>query len=109
IRSESAAGADEANSATIEPKIPTRTGRCGMAAPTSTSVNNFTISLPVRHRFHRLFSKAMTIEARHAAKRQADAEVGARHAAHLRALNLQRVLAFAVDQPGPFTRAEVIR
>src|SRR5437773_4015157 len=39
----------------------------------------------------------------------AKADVGARHAAHLRELNLDRVLAFAIDQPGPFTRAEVIQ
>src|SRR5438132_1413906 len=39
----------------------------------------------------------------------AKADVGARHAAHLRALNLERVLAFAGDQPGSFTRAEVIQ
>ena len=42
------------------------------------------------------------------AKRQADADAGARHAAHLRALNLDRVLTFAIEQAGPFTRAEVI-
>ena len=57
----------------------------------------------------------MTVEARHPAKRPtelsrrsaegAKAEVGARHAAHLRALNLERVLAFAMEQSGPFTRA----
>src|SRR5437867_8644268 len=62
----------------------------------------------------------MTIE-RHPSKRQAGADlsrrsgagakadVGARHAAHLRELNLDRVLAFAIEQPGPFTRAEVIQ
>ena len=33
---------------------------------------------------------------------------GARHAAHLRGLNLERVLAVAMDRPGPFTRAELI-
>jgi len=38
----------------------------------------------------------------------ADAEAGARHAAHLRGLNLDRVLEFAIEQPGPFTRTEVI-
>jgi predicted NBD/HSP70 family sugar kinase len=37
-----------------------------------------------------------------------DADVGARRAAHLRALNLDRVLAFAIDQTDPFTRNEVI-
>ena len=40
--------------------------------------------------------------------RGAKADLGARHAAHLRALNLDRVLAFAIDRPGPFTRTEVI-
>jgi predicted NBD/HSP70 family sugar kinase len=43
-----------------------------------------------------------------APRRRADADVGARHAAHLRPLNLDRVLSFAFDRPGPFTRAEVI-
>jgi predicted NBD/HSP70 family sugar kinase len=33
---------------------------------------------------------------------------GARHAGHLRGLNLERVLAVAVDRPGTFTRAELI-
>src|SRR5205814_4086773 len=42
------------------------------------------------------------------AKRQADAGAGARHAAHLRALNLDRVLTFAIEQAEPFTRGEVI-
>src|SRR5438876_530529 len=72
----------------------------------------------------------MTVEARPAAKRPIDqsrrsaegakADLsrrspegakadGARHAAHLRALNLERVLAFAIEQPRPFTRAEVIQ
>ena len=50
----------------------------------------------------------MTFEARHSARLQARAEDGARHAAHLRGLNLDRVLAFAMDRTGPFTRAEVI-
>jgi predicted NBD/HSP70 family sugar kinase len=36
------------------------------------------------------------------------AAVGARHAAHLRGLNLERVLAIAMDRHGPFTRAELI-
>ena len=31
-----------------------------------------------------------------------------RYAAHLRGLNLERVLAVARDRPGPFTRAELI-
>jgi glucokinase len=34
---------------------------------------------------------------------------GARHAAHLRGLNLERVLLVAMDRQGPFTRAELIR
>ena len=33
---------------------------------------------------------------------------GARHAAHLRSLNLERVLNVAMDRPGSFTRAELI-
>jgi predicted NBD/HSP70 family sugar kinase len=37
------------------------------------------------------------------------AETGARHAAHLRGLNLDRVLAIAMERPGPFTRAELIQ
>src|SRR3954469_5628286 len=37
-----------------------------------------------------------------------DAQNGARHAAHLRGLNLERVLAVAMERPGPFTRAELI-
>src|SRR5436190_4203438 len=54
----------------------------------------------------------MAVDARRATRHhslQGDADVGARHAAHLRELNLDRVLAFAVDQTGPFTRAEVIQ
>jgi glucokinase len=35
-------------------------------------------------------------------------EGGARHAAHLRGLNLDRVLSVAMDRPGTFTRAELI-
>jgi predicted NBD/HSP70 family sugar kinase len=50
----------------------------------------------------------MTYEGRHVVKRQADADAGARHAVELRGLNLDRVLAFAIEQLGPFTRAEVI-
>src|SRR5437667_3571593 len=72
----------------------------------------------------------MAFEARDAAKRRADlsrrsaagaqpdlsrrsaggapTDLDARHAAHLRALNLDRVLAFAIDRAGPFARAEVI-
>lgn len=37
-----------------------------------------------------------------------NADVGARHAAHLRGLNLERVLAIAMDRHGPFTRSELI-
>jgi glucokinase len=33
---------------------------------------------------------------------------GVRHAAHLRGLNLERVLAVVMDRPAPFTRAELI-
>lgn len=36
------------------------------------------------------------------------AEVEIRHNAHLRGLNLQRVLDVAMDRPGPFTRAQLI-
>src|SRR5581483_4812818 len=50
----------------------------------------------------------MTTEARQAGRRRDETEVGARHAAHLRALNLERVLAFAIDRTEPFTRSEVI-
>jgi len=39
---------------------------------------------------------------------RASAEGEIRHNAHLRALNLERVLAFALDRPGAFTRAELI-
>ena len=50
----------------------------------------------------------MTRQPRTAVKRHADADAGARHAAHLRPLNLDRVLTFAIEQPQPFTRTEVI-
>lgn len=40
--------------------------------------------------------------------RAAGAEDGARHAKHLRGLNLHRVLAVAMDRPSSFTRAELI-
>ena len=50
----------------------------------------------------------MAREPRTAVKRHADAEAGVRHAAHLRPLNLDRVLTFAIQQPLPFTRTEVI-
>ena len=33
---------------------------------------------------------------------------GARHAAHLRGMNLERVLAVAMERPEPFTRAELV-
>jgi glucokinase len=41
-------------------------------------------------------------------KANATADGGARHARHLRSLNLERVLNVAMDRPGPFTRAELI-
>ena len=50
----------------------------------------------------------MREEAHAARRRRLDPDAGARHAAHLRPLNLDRVLTFAFDHPGPFTRAEVI-
>src|SRR5436190_19153889 len=50
----------------------------------------------------------MTREARAPVKRQNDADVDASHAAHLRPLNLDRVLTFAIAQARPFTRGEVI-
>jgi len=50
----------------------------------------------------------MTRDASGVAKRQVDVDVGARHARHLRPLNLDRVLAFAIAQSAPFTRTEVI-
>ena len=50
----------------------------------------------------------MTVEARHAARLRAGSETGARHAPHLRALNLDRVLGFAISRTGSFTRAEVV-
>jgi predicted NBD/HSP70 family sugar kinase len=50
----------------------------------------------------------MREEAHGARRRRLDADAGARHAAHLRPLNLDRVLTFTFDHPGPFTRAEVI-
>jgi glucokinase len=45
---------------------------------------------------------------RRRAGRRPRATEDARHAAHLRRLNLERVLAVAMEQPGPFTRAEII-
>jgi predicted NBD/HSP70 family sugar kinase len=42
------------------------------------------------------------------ASRRVAAESDVSHAAHLRALNLDRVLAFAMEQPGTFTRAAVM-
>src|SRR3989442_11727098 len=50
----------------------------------------------------------MARQTRTVAKRDAEADIGARHAAHLRPLNLDRVLTFAIQQSRPFTRAEVI-
>ncbi|OLC76675.1 MAG: hypothetical protein AUH72_18495 [Acidobacteria bacterium 13_1_40CM_4_65_8] len=50
----------------------------------------------------------MARQTRTVAKRHAEADIGARHAAHLRPLNLDRVLTFAIQQSRPFTRAEVI-
>jgi predicted NBD/HSP70 family sugar kinase len=41
-------------------------------------------------------------------KAHAHEDGGARHAAHLRGLNLERVLNVAMDRPGSFTRAELI-
>src|SRR5947207_15476538 len=58
--------------------------------------------------FHRLFSKRTSRDASVVPPRQVDVDHGARHARHLRPLNLDRVLAFAIAQPGPFTRAEVV-
>src|SRR5437867_1733419 len=40
---------------------------------------------------------------------RASPEAGARHAGHLRQLNLGRILALVMDQPNPFTRAELIQ
>jgi predicted NBD/HSP70 family sugar kinase len=42
-------------------------------------------------------------------KLRGGAEGEARHAGHLRGLNLERVLAVAMDRQGPFTRAELIQ
>jgi len=50
----------------------------------------------------------MTVERRHDVRDHADAAAGARHAGHLRALNLDRVLGFAMERATRFTRAEVI-
>src|SRR5438876_7227270 len=50
----------------------------------------------------------MTVERREAAKHRAHTELGTRHAAHLRTLNLERVLDFAMERTTPFARAEVI-
>jgi glucokinase len=36
-------------------------------------------------------------------------EHGARHAGHLRGLNLERVLAVVMERPAPFTRAEIVQ
>src|SRR5712691_1168961 len=40
---------------------------------------------------------------------RASPEAGARNAGHLRQLNLGRILALVMDQPSPFTRAELIQ
>ena len=40
---------------------------------------------------------------------RASPEAGARHAGHLRQLNLGRILALVMDQPNSFTRAELIQ
>ncbi|HEX2340558.1 MAG TPA: hypothetical protein VHI98_08775, partial [Vicinamibacterales bacterium] len=41
-------------------------------------------------------------------RQRASTDDTAREAAHLRALNLERVLAVAMDRKGPFTRAQLI-
>lgn len=50
----------------------------------------------------------MTIVSRHAESASAG-EQGARHAGHLRGLNLERVLAVVMNRQAPFTRAEIVR
>src|SRR3989442_3804170 len=40
---------------------------------------------------------------------RASPEAGPRHAGHLRQLNLGRILALVMDQPNPFTRANLIQ
>jgi hypothetical protein len=50
----------------------------------------------------------MTLERRPSGRRQADADLDARHAAQLRALNLDRVLRFAMSRAAAFTRTEAI-
>lgn len=45
----------------------------------------------------------------HRSHRGGSAETSASHAAHLRGLNLGRILRIAVDSPGAFTRAELIQ
>jgi glucokinase len=50
----------------------------------------------------------MTSVDRGAAKRWASGTAGPRQAAHLRRLNLERVLGIAMSREGPFTRAELI-
>lgn len=46
---------------------------------------------------------------RRSARRRGPAEVGARHASHLRGLNLERVLTLSMDRPGLFTRLDLMR
>jgi glucokinase len=43
------------------------------------------------------------------AENPAGGEHGARHAGHLRGLNLERVLAVVMERPAPFTRAEIVQ
>ncbi|HYT66506.1 MAG TPA: ROK family transcriptional regulator [Vicinamibacterales bacterium] len=50
----------------------------------------------------------MANDTRRTARSLGSHAAGARHAAHLRALNIDRVLSVAMDRPGTFTRAELI-
>lgn len=43
------------------------------------------------------------------AETAAASEHGARHAGHLRSLNLERVLSVVMERPAPFTRAEIVQ
>src|SRR5262249_44424223 len=58
--------------------------------------------------FCRLFSED-DIPGHRTMRPRPSADSGARHAAHLRGLNLERVLAVAMERPGPFTRTELIK